>query len=432
MGRVEIMVNSNRKLLAFMLPGLLSGWLAAGVAQSGSSCIDCHAALDDEVLSRPAELIEQDIHIQRDLSCEDCHGGNPDRGFEESDPSLAHSAEHGWRGVPRAVEIPEFCARCHSDVEFMKEYNPKLRVDQLLEYRSSHHGKLLAQGDAKVAQCVSCHGVHGMLPTSDTRSPVYHRNIPATCGECHADPDYMSGYDIPSDQLEEYRGSIHGKLLLEEGETGAPACNDCHGNHGAAPPGLASVANACGECHAINRDYFNQSPHAEAFEVMGLAECIACHGSHAVGPTSDAMVGVHDDAQCMECHGEGDGGYEAAQAISAQLDTLKTELETAGDLLDRAEQGGVDVKRGKFDLQEPKSALIKARGAVHYFDAEKVKEITQPAITQARRVQEYGEEALEDLRMRHVGLAFSIPLILLVALALYLAIRRMEGRRKSS
>ena len=65
-------------------------------------------------------------------------------------PALAHSPDHGWQNVPKAREIPDFCADCHSDVEYMKKYNPKLRVDQLLEYRSSQHGKFLAQGDRSV------------------------------------------------------------------------------------------------------------------------------------------------------------------------------------------------------------------------------------------------------------------------------------------
>jgi len=400
------------------------------VAQTGNSCVDCHASSADKRLREPTLNAENDVHIQRGLLCHRCHGGDPDHGYIEKNPDLAHSPNHGWRRVPSTREIPEFCARCHADVEYMKQYNPKLRVDQLLEYRSSRHGKLLSEGDKKVAQCVSCHGVHGILPVTDSRSPVHRANIPATCGQCHADEAYMSDYAIPTNQLEQYGQSVHGRQLLEKGDAAAPACNDCHGNHGATPPGLTSIANACGECHAINRDFFNQSPHKTVFEEMELGECNTCHGHHDTQPATDDMLGIGENSMCITCHDE-DAGFMAARTMREQLDSLKAIIAEADNLLERAEQGGVDVKSGKFDLQQVKSTLIKARGAVHYFDPAKLAEIVQPAIEGAQLVEQLGQGALDDLRMRRVGLAFSIPLIMLIALALYLKIRRMEAMRKN-
>jgi formate dehydrogenase gamma subunit len=37
-----------------------------------------------------------------------------------------------------------------------------------------------------VANCGSCHGVHDILPPSDPRSTVNPKNLPTTCGKCHA------------------------------------------------------------------------------------------------------------------------------------------------------------------------------------------------------------------------------------------------------
>lgn len=417
-------------VLSSLLVGSLFLFSGVAAGETGNSCINCHASLTDHRMREPAVGLEEDAHAVRGIFCHDCHGGNPDQGYLENDPALAHSARHNYRGVPQVTEIPEFCAACHGDVEYMKRYNPKLRVDQLLEYRSSWHGKLLAEGDQKVAQCVSCHGVHGILPVADSRSPVHRNNIPATCGHCHADPDYMSEYNISTDQLAEYTGSVHGKLLLEEGESAAPACNDCHGNHGATPPGLNSIANACGECHALQRDLFNQSPHKAAYEEMELGQCITCHGHHDVEKTSDEMFGVGEESMCITCHDEGDPGYDAARLMRVQLDSLIAIIDESGQLLEKAEQGGVDVKHGRFDLQSPQSALVKARGAVHGFDPEMFAAIVHPAISEARIVKEVGETALHDLWMRQVGLAFSIPLILLVALGLWVKIRRIESRKK--
>jgi cytochrome b subunit of formate dehydrogenase len=36
-----------------------------------------------------------------------------------------------------------------------------------------------------VANCASCHGVHNILSSSDPKSSIYPKNLPATCGKCH-------------------------------------------------------------------------------------------------------------------------------------------------------------------------------------------------------------------------------------------------------
>ena len=64
----------------------------------------------------------------------------------------------------------------------------------------------------------------------------------------------MKEYGIPTDQYEKYSKSVHGVALLQKHDLGAPACNKCHGNHGATPPGVESISKVCGTCHALNAD----------------------------------------------------------------------------------------------------------------------------------------------------------------------------------
>ncbi len=395
---------------------------AIGAAEN--SCISCHTDLPVDELSQPAQNFTADLHNLAGFSCQDCHGGDPTRGMD--DYELAHSAAKGFIGVPDEQDIPELCASCHADVEFMKQYDPKLQVDQLLEYRSSHHGKLLAEGDDKVATCVSCHGVHGIRPIDDTRSNVYKTNIARTCASCHSDEDYMAEYNIPTNQFAQYKESIHGKKLMDEGDLAAPTCNNCHGSHGATPPGLTSVSNACGSCHANNLEYFNQSPHNDAFAMMEIGKCETCHGHHDVEQPTRQEFGIGEESKCLDCHSEGDAGYTASKVMAEGYDSLETTLDQARELIERAERGGVDVSLGKFDLHSADDALIKARTAVHYFDTTKYNEVIQAGLVDAQKVIEQGREALDDLEMRRIGLAFTIPVILLVALALYLRVRRME------
>ena len=54
---------------------------------------------------------------------------------------------------------------------------------------------------------------------------------------------------------------------MVRGDLSAPTCTTCHGNHGATPPGFASVANVCSTCHVFQAQLFDSSPHKEAFVV---------------------------------------------------------------------------------------------------------------------------------------------------------------------
>jgi len=40
-------------------------------------------------------------------------------------------------------------------------------------------------GDTHVANCGSCHGVHRILPSTDSTSTIFPANLQSTCGECH-------------------------------------------------------------------------------------------------------------------------------------------------------------------------------------------------------------------------------------------------------
>src|SRR5512139_1549737 len=123
----------------------------------------------DESSLKIASGFREDIHAAAGLSCQDCHGGNPDPALA-GDMGTAMDAAYKpnpFRGAPKRGEIPAFCGRCHSDATYMKAFNPELRVDQEQEYWTSRHGRLLKGGDARVATCIDCHGVHGILAPTD-------------------------------------------------------------------------------------------------------------------------------------------------------------------------------------------------------------------------------------------------------------------------
>jgi hypothetical protein len=301
-----------------------------------------------------------------------------------------------------------------------------MRVDQLSQYLTSVHGKRLKQGNSKVAACVDCHGVHNILPASDTRSPVHPANVAATCGHCHSDPVYMKAYGIPTDQAARYQKSVHAEMLAQ-GDLSSPTCSTCHGNHGATPPGVASVASVCGTCHVFFAQLFEKSPHQAAFAKLGLPGCVQCHSNHEIVRPTDAWVGSAPPSVCIACHAPGDKGYNASQALSADLGKLDASIGRAERALDVAERAGMEVSGAKLELADANDALVKARVNVHTFDDAAVGKLTDAGVDIAAKSYQAGVDALRERDFRRKGLGIALIAILLAISGLYLKIRQMES-----
>ena len=381
-------------------------------------CYICH--LDEDYL--PEDFLLDDTHMQGWLSCSGCHGGDP----TSDDEDVSMSVAAGFVGVPSRAEMPEFCGRCHSSIEFMRQFQPRITTDQVDQYYTSIHGIKLRDGDGKVATCANCHSAHGILPASDARSSVYASNVPATCKKCHSDSDYMAGYNIGTNQYEKYAKSVHGVALLENEDTGSPACNDCHGNHGATPPGVGSLAKVCGECHVNNMEYFEASAMAEPFEEHDLVACEACHGNHEVRPTFDGMVGIGDDSVCLNCHEKGDMGYAVADTIRLHLAELTTIYDATVVKQEDVQHKGMDDVEIEFLLQEANQSLIQARTLVHTFDPQKVGLKTAEGVKKADEAMVLAEESIKDHFIRRRGLGFATLFITLLVVALILKIRQLD------
>lgn len=394
--------------------------IAQTPAQPVDNCRKCHEALEGR-LGVPAQQFPGDIHASKGLSCAACHGGDP----REEDMQKSMDPRKGFRGVPKRTEIPQLCARCHSDGAFMRAYNPSLRTDQLTQYETSIHGKRLRAGDTKVAVCVDCHSSHTIRPASSTVSTVHPLQIPATCGRCHADAERMKSYGISTSQLEDYKGSVHYQTLTK-GDLSAPTCVTCHGNHGATPPGVASVERVCGTCHVFQERLFDESPHKKPWAEAKMPVCITCHSNHKVIHTSDALVGTGPDSFCSSCHASSDPGGQTADRIHQDLTQLGTALNSASTILDRAETAGMEVGEGRLTLSNGREKLIRSRVDVHTAIAVRVREDTDAGTKLAQQAEIAGKQALDEYAFRRKGLALSLVVIAFVVLTLWLLIRKIE------
>ncbi len=400
-------------------------WPAPAAAQPAKdNCAACHLETGDERLAAPAKAFDDDIHKAKGFGCVDCHGGDTrESGMEAMDRAK------GFIGKPQRAQIPQLCGRCHSDAQFMKRYNPALRVDQVAEYATSVHGRRLREfNDPKVAVCVSCHPAHSIRPPSDPKSSVHPLHVADTCGRCHGDAKYMAEYKIPTDQLAKYKTSVHWMTMSVKGDLSAPTCNNCHGNHGATPPGITWVGNVCGQCHSVMADLFKKSVHAKAFVEMGSPGCATCHENHAIKPVSDSMLGVGDKAVCSNCHSAGDKGGKRAAEMRELIDSLAAASEKARSILGQAERRGMEVSQAQFDLGGAREDLVKARTAVHAFNVAAVKQEVEPGLAISEKAYQRGVRALAELGFRRKGLAVSVAIILALIVGLVLKIRQVDAQ----
>lgn len=135
------------------------------------TCAKCHESVKAEFM--------QSIHgqaIARGNSqapvCTDCHGIHSIK--SHVDPNSSVSAQNLARST---------CARCHEGVRLSQEFGFEGRRETT--YLESYHGLASKLGSPIVANCSSCHGVHNILPSSDSRSTINRANLVKTCGQCH-------------------------------------------------------------------------------------------------------------------------------------------------------------------------------------------------------------------------------------------------------
>ncbi len=126
------------------------------------------------------------------------------------------------------LNVPNLCASCHANAEYMKSYH--IPTNQFDLYAKSVHGRaLLNKQDTRAPSCATCHGTHGAAP------PGFDE-VANVCGSCHtATQDY-------------YLKSQHAG-----DKPGMPKCVTCHGRYDVMEPSdamfVGTDTRACGSCH---------------------------------------------------------------------------------------------------------------------------------------------------------------------------------------
>jgi len=119
--------------------------------------------------------------------CLNCH---EEKGVTQAYKHITHRLRHKTSRSPQ--EIVKLCSNnCHADVDLMGRFRvSKVSLRAVETYKESLHGKAVALGSDKAADCVSCHAtstIHDIYKKDDPRSAVYTENRVKVCRQCHED-----------------------------------------------------------------------------------------------------------------------------------------------------------------------------------------------------------------------------------------------------
>jgi hypothetical protein len=398
---------------------LAAFWLLAATAAAQqpaalqSQCIACHAKEAAAEHSRP--------HAQAGVGCVDCHGGDPAAKTSEA----AKKEGTGYRGKLQRQALPELCGNCHADVRRMNPFG--LPTDQLAQYRTSRHGEaVLERGSAAAATCVDCHGAHGILGPKSSDSPVHPRHVPETCAKCHADPKLVAAHDLNGKVVDDWRGSVHAKLLLEDGDLSAPQCATCHGSHGAVPPGFARASATCGKCHERQRELFELSPHARLVESGEFDACVVCHGNHRVQPASEQIL----ERSCSLCHEPASTAMGKRDRLLHELRHAASELQLARQQLDRAKHRGLATEQDDVLLADARTAMLEMQAVQHSLDVDRLHTSARGVSGTLERMRERITAAASLERTKRLALLPVIGFLGLMSFGAWVRFRRIHESTK--
>lgn len=295
------------------------------------NCTSCHNNVAQKHLFHPQMVKASGMSGSADVNCKGCHGTHnvespksPGSKFyftklteacgncHEKEKAEHLQSEHYFALANNNPNVPT-CMFCHSQpiTAGTKLAETQIKVNQeklclschlnnpniksaysktLVSYEKSVHGAAILRGRKEAPVCVDCHGVHDLQKASKPGSTISQQNVPKLCGKCHISIG------------QEFQSSIHG-IALKKGNTDAPGCTYCHGEHAIKPvPDIPSK--------------FFQESHINRLTIVRnkMVFCVGCHADEAfskkygfstITKAHDWMpnqVTHYETVRCVDCH----------------------------------------------------------------------------------------------------------------------------------
>ena len=318
-------------LLCLPLPAAFAQKKKADVPDS--DCLACHSQSDLKSAKGRSVYVDAAKHkasVHADVSCTSCHSDihefpHPSRMARVNCAACHEEAVADFVTGIHASQGSDSCRTCHGpahDAQPASSIGPQqcaqCHAAEVKDFAASVHATAAKNGDGQSPPCQTCHGpTHKIRTSQDPASPVAKQNLPATCGSCHSNPDFLAKHNIPfAHPVEAYKLSVHGRAVLA-GNHSAATCSDCHGSHGILPSrdplsktNHWNVPATCGACHKQIETDYHESIHGQAV-THGVADapvCTDCHGEHNIlgprEPNSLVNAARVSSVTCGRCHGD--------------------------------------------------------------------------------------------------------------------------------
>lgn len=276
------------------------------------SCANCH----------PPHQVQRVVYQQDlpDKSCIGCHQKKELTTKRKDKLVSLFVDEKKLRGSAHA-KIP--CIKCHTEArttnnppckKIAKVNCANCHAQQGKDFDISIHGQLLKKNDPDAPTCKSCHGTHEVIPKIRVDSPIFPRNVPRLCGECHRDGQKASLHRKKKDHfVKNYVESVHGKGLIASGLLVTATCTDCHSSHRELPKSdprstvhPKNQIKTCARCHHGINEKLKTSIHSPLVNKTKkrLPTCSDCHQSHTISRVDSSVFRRKTLDQCGQCHKE--------------------------------------------------------------------------------------------------------------------------------
>ncbi|MCW8810442.1 MAG: cytochrome b/b6 domain-containing protein [Ignavibacteriaceae bacterium] len=281
-------------------------------SHSKLQCTSCHIKFDPEAIPHSDDLTPK--------ACGDCHQRQITKHLfhprllkatgreKEKDVNCLNCHSNHYPQDPTkqgnkwsAENIASSCGECHTEI---KE-----------KYLSSEHYSAFKEGMLGAPNCLNCHKnpIAAVHSTQDTASVKIAQE--KLCLSCHLDSPEVRERTTPSAGfITMYEKSVHGSEL-NSGNGKAANCVNCHGSHAVlkstdskSPTFKQNIPTTCGKCHSKIANEYLGSIHGVALK-NGVSEapvCTDCHGEHNIlkhnNPQSPVAFQNLSKEVCSPCH----------------------------------------------------------------------------------------------------------------------------------